>query len=84
MRYPHTRSLLVLPRRTYILSLHMFYAAPMRTLTMLYLHLYCSEEVSKERLNALRGLTNHQRIDEELYHDFESEEARKVSVRDRP
>eukprot|EP00775_Hariotina_reticulata_P001229 gene1229-1568_t len=35
------------------------------------------EEISKARLNRLRGLDNHERIDEELYHDYESEEAKK-------
>jgi hypothetical protein len=37
------------------------------------------EEISKARLNRLRGLDNHERIDEELYHDYESEEAKKVN-----
>lgn len=37
-----------------------------------------SEEVSKSRLNQLRGLADHERIDEQLYHDYESEDARKV------
>jgi hypothetical protein len=39
-----------------------------------------SEEVSKARLNAMRGVEHHDRIDAELYHDFESEEARKVGA----
>lgn len=34
------------------------------------------EEFSQARLNHLRGVTNHDRIDEELYHDFETEDAR--------
>lgn len=37
-----------------------------------------SEEVSKARLNRLRGLDNHERIDEELYADFETSDAKKV------
>lgn len=36
--------------------------------------------MSKARLNRLRGVEHHDRIDEELYHDFESEEARKVCI----
>eukprot|EP00877_Chromochloris_zofingiensis_P003200 jgi/Chrzof1/12881/Cz07g10220.t1 len=35
------------------------------------------EEISKKRLNHIRGLEHHDRIDEALYHDFESEDARK-------
>lgn len=38
----------------------------------------CSEEVSRARLNTLRGLGDHARVDEQLYHDYESEDARKV------
>lgn len=34
------------------------------------------EEVSKARLNRLRGLDNHERIDEELYADFETSDAK--------
>jgi len=37
-----------------------------------------SEEVSKARLNRLRGLDNHERIDEELYADFETSDAKNV------
>jgi hypothetical protein len=40
----------------------------------------CSEEVSRARLNSLRGLGDHERVDEQLYHDYESEDARKVSL----
>jgi hypothetical protein len=36
--------------------------------------------VSKARLNAMRGVEHHDRIDAELYHDYESDEARKVGV----
>uniref|UniRef100_A0A383WIB7 DNA topoisomerase 6 subunit B n=1 Tax=Tetradesmus obliquus TaxID=3088 RepID=A0A383WIB7_TETOB len=35
------------------------------------------EEVSRARLNTLRGLGDHARVDEQLYHDYESEDARK-------
>lgn len=35
------------------------------------------EEISKSRLNRLRGLDNHERIDEALYADFETDDARK-------
>ena len=37
-----------------------------------------SEEVSKARLNRMRGVEHHDRIDEELYNDYESEEAKRV------
>jgi hypothetical protein len=39
-----------------------------------------SEEVSRARLNTLRGLGDHERVDEQLYHDYESEDARKVRI----
>ncbi|GLI61276.1 hypothetical protein VaNZ11_003597, partial [Volvox africanus] len=35
------------------------------------------EEVSKARLNRIRGVEEHGRLDEQLYQDFESEDARK-------
>ncbi|KIZ02004.1 hypothetical protein MNEG_5958 [Monoraphidium neglectum] len=35
------------------------------------------EEVSKARLNRLRGVEHHDRIDEALYQDWESEDARR-------
>ncbi len=38
-----------------------------------------SEEVSKARLNRIRGVEHHDRLDQQLYQDFESEEAKKVS-----
>lgn len=34
------------------------------------------EEISQARLNTMRGVKNHDRIDEELYQDYESEEAK--------
>ena len=40
-----------------------------------------SEEVSKARLNRIRGVEQHDRLDEQLYQDFESEEAKKVGAR---
>ena len=30
-------------------------------------------------MNSIRGIDNHERLDEELYQDFETDEARKVS-----
>ena len=38
----------------------------------------CSEEISQKRLNTIRGIDNHERLDEELYQDFETDDARKV------
>ena len=38
----------------------------------------CSEEVSQKRLNSIRGVSNHERLDEELYQDFETEAAKKA------
>ncbi|GFR50834.1 hypothetical protein Agub_g13107 [Astrephomene gubernaculifera] len=35
------------------------------------------EEVSKARLNRIRGVEQHGRVDEQLYQDFESEDAKK-------
>lgn len=35
------------------------------------------EELSLQSLNKLRGVDNHTRVNEQLYHDYESEEARK-------
>ncbi len=40
----------------------------------------CSEEVTQRQLNKIRDVVNHERLDEELYHDHETEEARKVGV----
>lgn len=37
-----------------------------------------SEEISQERLNKLRGVANVKRVDQTLYGDYESEDARKV------
>ena len=36
------------------------------------------EEISQKRMNSIRGIDNHERLDEELYQDFETDEARKV------
>jgi hypothetical protein len=47
---------------------------------VLFLSLTCSEEVSRTRLNTMRGLGDHARVDEQLYHDYESEDARKVGI----
>ena len=38
----------------------------------------CSEEISQHALNRMRGVTNHGRIDEELYQDYETEDAKQV------
>lgn len=40
----------------------------------------CSEEISQRRLNEIRGVDNHARIDEALYLDFETQEARQVGT----
>ncbi len=44
-----------------------------------YPHVYRSEEVSKGRLNKIRGVEQHDRLDAELYQDFETDGQRKVS-----
>lgn len=36
------------------------------------------EEISQARLNKMRGVTSHDRIDEELYQDYETEDAKQV------
>jgi DNA topoisomerase-6 subunit B len=36
----------------------------------------CSEEISQKRLNTLRGIANHERKDEALYQDYETETER--------
>lgn len=36
------------------------------------------EEISQARLNAIRGVANVARLDEELYHDYETEDQKKV------
>jgi hypothetical protein len=38
------------------------------------------EELSRSRLDKIRGIERHDRLDEELYHDFESEDKRKVQI----
>ena len=38
----------------------------------------CSEEISHKRLNKVRGIVNHERVDEELYQDFETGDAKKA------
>ena len=38
----------------------------------------CSDEICQKRMNSIRGIDNHERLDEELYQDFETDEARKV------
>lgn len=42
-----------------------------------YLFLFqCSEEISQARLNTLRGVANHSRIDAKLYQDYETDGAK--------
>lgn len=38
-----------------------------------------SEEVTQKQLNKIRQVVNHERLDEELYQDHETEEAKKVA-----
>ena len=38
--------------------------------------LWSREEVSQSRLNRIRGIQNLDRLDESLYQDFETDEAR--------
>lgn len=40
----------------------------------------CSEEVSKARLDRIRGLEAVERLDEALYHDYETADQKKVGV----
>ena len=39
-----------------------------------------SEEISHKRLNKVRGIVNHERVDEELYQDFETGDAKKAGA----
>ena len=41
-------------------------------------HSVCSNEVTPEDLNSMRGIDNTDRIDEALYQDFETEANKKV------
>lgn len=40
-----------------------------------------SEEISKARLDKIRGVERHDRLDAELFNDFESEDQRKVILK---
>lgn len=41
--------------------------------------LWCDrEEINKSKFNTMIGLADHERVDEELYDDFESAKAREV------
>lgn len=42
-------------------------------------HTHHSEEISQARMNRIRGVDNVARLDEELYHDFETDADRAVS-----
>lgn len=41
---------------------------------------YHSEEIGRNKFNSMIGLANHERVDEELYDDFESAKAREVRM----
>ena len=45
---------------------------------MLSVLFYGREEISKSRYNSMIGLVDRERIDKELYDDFESDKAREV------
>lgn len=40
----------------------------------------CSEEISQKDLNKIRGIDNHDRLDEELYQDYEDKDTKKVML----
>jgi hypothetical protein len=42
------------------------------------LHAVHREEVSRARLNEIRGLEHQERLDEQLYHDYETEDQKRV------
>ncbi len=50
------------------------------TLTAFILY-FDREEITKSKFNTMIGLVDRQRIDEELYDDFESAKAREVLLR---
>lgn len=39
---------------------------------------FCSKEIGKTKFNSMIGLVDRERVDEELYDDYESAKARKV------
>lgn len=39
---------------------------------------YCSEEIGKSKFNSMIGLVDRERVDEELYDDYETAKAREV------
>lgn len=39
---------------------------------------FCSEEIGKTKFNSMIGLVDRERVDEELYDDYESAKAREV------
>lgn len=51
---------------------------PLQHIALICLVGMCREEISQKRINSIRGIDNHERLDEELYHDFETDDARKV------
>lgn len=42
--------------------------------------MFFSEEIGKSKFNSMIGLADHERVDEELYDDFESAKAREVCM----
>lgn len=42
--------------------------------------LFFSEEIGRSKFNSMIGLTDQDRVDEELYDDFETAKAREVHV----
>lgn len=40
----------------------------------------CSEEIGKSKFNSMIGLVDRERVDAELYDDFETQKAREVCI----
>lgn len=40
----------------------------------------CSEDIRKSKFNSMIGLVDRERVDEELYDDYESSKAREVRM----
>lgn len=40
----------------------------------------CSEDIRKSKFNSMIGLVDRERVDEELYDDYESSKAREVHM----
>lgn len=41
---------------------------------------HSSEEIGRSKFNSMIGLADHERVDEELYDDFETAKAREVHL----